>query len=166
MYFHFLKIWFLYRNLMLIGLVWRLENDVSVFLINVILLLVLEFFWMIYINWNFFASLCVHQNIGIKHSITNENFIYLWHKRLDHVSKERLQRLVKNEIIPNLDFTNLGLHMHCIKGKQTKHNKKGATRSSQLLEIHTNTCGPFDISYFGGKKYFFTSIDDFLHFRC
>ena len=57
---------------------------------------------------NFFASLiCIHQNIGFKRSMTNENSAYLWHKRLGHVSKERLQRLVKNEILPNLDFTDL-----------------------------------------------------------
>ena len=80
---------------------------------------------------NFSASLmCVHQNIGIKRSMTNENFAYLWHKRLGHISKERLQRLVKNEILPNLEFTDLGLCVGYIKGKQIKHNKKGATRSN------------------------------------
>ena len=81
---------------------------------------------------------------------------------MGHVSKERLQRLVKNEILPNLDFTNLGLCMDYIKGKQTKHNKKGATRSTQLLEIiYTDICGPFDTPSFGGEKYFITFIDDF-----
>ncbi|KAG8382445.1 hypothetical protein BUALT_Bualt05G0078000 [Buddleja alternifolia] len=45
---------------------------------------------------DFSASLmCIHQNIGIKRSLANENSAYLWHKRLGHVSKERL---VKNEI--------------------------------------------------------------------
>ena len=40
---------------------------------------------------NFSTSLmCGHQNIGIKHSITNENSAYLWHKDLGHVSKKRL----------------------------------------------------------------------------
>ena len=48
---------------------------------------------------NFSASLMfVHQNIGIKRSMANENSNYLWHKGLGHISKERLQRLVKNEI--------------------------------------------------------------------
>ena len=50
----------------------------------------------------------------------------------------------------------------CIKGKQTKHTKKGATRSIELLEIiHTDICGPFDASSFGREKYFITFIDDF-----
>jgi len=55
--------------------------------------------------------------------------------------------------------------LDCIKGKQTKHTKKGATRSTQLLEIiHTDICGPFDVPSFGGEKYFITFIDDFSRY--
>ena len=115
---------------------------------------------------NFSASLmCVHHNIGIKRSMANENSAYLWHKRLGHISKERLQRLVKKEILPNLEFTNLGLCVDCIKGKQTKHNKKEATRSNRLLEIiHTDICGPFDVPFFNGEKYFITFINYFSRY--
>ena len=49
--------------------------------------------------------------------MANENSAYLWHKHLGHISKERLQRLVKNEILPNLEFTDLDLCVDCIKGK-------------------------------------------------
>lgn len=53
----------------------------------------------------------------------------------------------------------------CIKGKQTKHTKNGATGRKHLLEIiHTNICGPFDFPSFGGEKYFITFIDDFSHY--
>ena len=52
-----------------------------------------------------------------------------------------------------------------IKGKQTKHTKKGATRSTELLEIiHTNICRPFDAPSFGKEKYFITFIDDFSRY--
>ena len=52
--------------------------------------------------------------------------------------------------------------MDCIKGKQTKHSKKGATRSTQFLEIiHTDNCGPFNTPTINGKRYFITFIDDF-----
>ena len=68
------------------------------------------------IDVDFSASLmCIHQNIGIKHSMANKNSTYLWHKRLGHISKKRLQRLVKNEILSNLDFAYLSLCMDCIK---------------------------------------------------
>ena len=59
-----------------------------------------------------------------------------------HISKERQERLVKNEILPNLNFTNLNICMDRIKGKQTKYTKKGVTRGTRLLEIiHTDICG-------------------------
>ncbi len=52
--------------------------------------------------------------------------------------------------------------MDCIKRKQTKHNKKEATRSSKLLEIiHSDICRPFDTLFFGWEKYFITFIDNF-----
>ena len=64
-----------------------------------------------------------------------------------------------------MDFTDLNVCIDCIKGKQTKHTKKGATRSSQLLEIiHTDICGPFDIPSFNKEKNFITFIDDFSRY--
>ncbi|GJV32543.1 retrovirus-related pol polyprotein from transposon TNT 1-94 [Tanacetum coccineum] len=87
------------------------------------------------------------------------------HKHLGHISKDILQRLVKNKILPNLDFTDFGLCVECIKAKQTKRSKKGATRSSDLLEIiHTDICGPFDTPSFTGQKYVITLIDDFSRY--
>ncbi|KAL0551495.1 hypothetical protein IC582_010583 [Cucumis melo] len=112
------------------------------------------------------SLLTLHHNVGTKRGQTNELSAYLWHKRLGHISKERIKRLIKNEILPDLDFTDLGICVDCIKGKQTKHTvNKEATRSSQLLEIiHTDICGPFDVPSFGGEKYFITFIDDFSRY--
>ena len=89
----------------------------------------------------------------------------LWHKRLGHISRERMERLIKNEILSYLDFTDLNICVGCIKGKQTKHTKKWATRSTQLIEIvHTDICGPFDVSSFGKERYFITIIDDYSRY--
>ena len=43
-------------------------------------------------------------NVGTKRILVNECFVYLWHKGLGHISKERNQRSVKNKILPNLVF--------------------------------------------------------------
>ena len=76
-----------------------------------------------------------------------------------------MERLVKDWILSNLDFIDLDVCVDCIKGKQTKHTKKGATRSEELLEIiHTNICGLFDSPSFGNEKYFITFIDDFSRY--
>jgi len=53
----------------------------------------------------------------------------------------------------------------CIKGKQRKHTKKGATRSTQLFEIiHTDICGPFDVNSFNKERYFITFNYDFSRY--
>ena len=104
----------------------------------------------------------MHHNVGSKRSLVNERSVFLWDKRLDHISRERMERLIKNEILPDLDFTNLNICVDCIKEKQTKHTKKVATRSTQLLEIvHTDICGPFDVNYLKKEGYFITFIDDY-----
>ena len=50
-----------------------------------------------------------------------------------------------------------------IKGKQINKSKKGAKRSSDILEIiYTDICSPSMDSY--GQKYFITFIDDFSRY--
>jgi len=101
--------------------------------IRVLVWLDLVYFLMIYINLdNLYVEtlMTLHHNVGTKRGLVNECSVYLWHKHLGHISKETMARLVKNEILPNLDFTDMNVCVDCIKGKQTKHTKKGATRSS------------------------------------
>ncbi|KAF7839880.1 Retrovirus-related Pol polyprotein from transposon TNT 1-94 [Senna tora] len=82
-------------------------------------------------------------SIGIKRCATNENSSMLWHRRLGHISLERVKRLVKEGVLNALDFTDFNTCLDCIKGKQTNKTKKGAKRSSSLLEIiHTDICSP------------------------
>ena len=68
---------------------------------------------------------------------------------------------MKEGILQNLEFTDFHVCVDFIKGKQTNHTKKGATRSNELLEIiHTDICGPLSVPCFTGEKYFITFIDD------
>nr|GEX13048.1 putative zinc finger, CCHC-type [Tanacetum cinerariifolium] len=88
----------------------------------------------------------------------------LWHQRLGHISQDRMTRLLKDEVLPNLDFSDFEKCVECIKGKMTKGNKKGATRSTRLLKLtHTDICGPFP-SGIGCHKSFITFTDDYLRY--
>ena len=62
--------------------------------------------------------LTLHHNVGTKRSLISEYSSYLWHKRMRHISRERLLRLVKDGILLNLDFSHLGVCVDCIKGKK------------------------------------------------
>ena len=61
----------------------------------------------------------------------NENSSMLWHRRLGHISIERIKRLVNDEVLSTLDFTNFNTCLDCIKGKQTNKTKK-VPRGAQM----------------------------------
>ena len=84
----------------------------------------------------------------------------LWHRRLGHISIERMKKLDNDGVLSTLDFTDFETCVNCIKGKQTNKSKRGAKRSTNLLEIiHTGICCPnMDAN---GLKYFITFIDDY-----
>lgn len=54
--------------------------------------------------------------------------------------------------------------MDCIKEKQIKHTKKGAIRSTRLLEkiLHIDLCDPFDVSSFS-KEIFLSLLLTIFH---
>ena len=104
-------------------------------------------------------------NIGTKRKLTNENSSMLWHKRLGHISKQRLERLVSQGILDSLDMTDFEICIQCIKGKTTDKRKIGANRCSDVLElIHTDVCGPFPKASWNGQTYFVTFIDDYSRY--
>ncbi|KAJ9538813.1 hypothetical protein OSB04_031546 [Centaurea solstitialis] len=90
---------------------------------------------------------------------------FLWHKRLGHISKSRMQDLIRQEILPELDFNDFETCVDCLKGKMTNSINFHSKRSQCILElIHTDICGPFPIETICGNRYFATFIDDFSRF--
>lgn len=112
---------------------------------------------------NIYNSLHV-QNIGYKRPLLKDTSLSLWHGRLGHISKDRINRLIKDELLPPLDISNFDECVDCIRGKFTRKNRKGSNRSRELLEIiHTDICGPLRTTLCG-NKYFITFIDDYSRF--
>ena len=96
----------------------------------------------------------------------NEKFSIFWHKRLGHISKQRMVRLIKDEIILNLDFSYFDTCVDCINAKLTSKIRNAKDdRCIKLLEvIHTDNCGPLTPPDMGGYKYFITFIDDYSRY--
>jgi hypothetical protein len=90
----------------------------------------------------------------------------LWHNRLGHISKGRIERLIKDNILTLLDFSNSDYCIDCIKGKYAKQVKKGeAKRSAGVLEIiHMDICDPFPVKSVDGFDSFITFTDDFSRY--
>ncbi|RDX89622.1 hypothetical protein CR513_28631, partial [Mucuna pruriens] len=58
--------------------------------------------------------------VGSKRNMHDDSSTYLWHQRLGHISKERIMRLMKIEILPQLDFGDWDICLDLTKGKKTK----------------------------------------------
>ena len=67
------------------------------------------------------------ENTMSKRSFIKKKSSLLWHKRLDHLSNVKVDRLIKDGILPSFDFGNLDTCIDYIRGKLTKTKKKGAT---------------------------------------
>ena len=57
----------------------------------------------------------------------------LWHCRLGHISRGRIEWLIKGSILPPLEFLDLEQCIDCIKGKYIKKIKKDAKWSVEIL---------------------------------
>ena len=76
-----------------------------------------------------------------------------------------IESLVKNEILPPLEFSDIEQCIDCIKGNYVKQIKKGANRSTATLEIiHTDICGPFPVKSVDGYDSFITFTDDYSRY--
>ena len=84
-------------------------------------------------NENVSSSVDVNRKRKRAHDASSK----LWHCRLVHISRGRIERLVKNDILPPLEFSDLEQCRECIKGKYVKKIKKDAKRSVIILQtIH------------------------------
>ena len=66
-----------------------------------------------------------HESLNIKsystkHKLDNAHSRALWHKRLNHISRNRVEQLVSNRTLESVDFTDFNVSGECIKGKHTK----------------------------------------------
>ena len=104
-------------------------------------------------------NVVLHTHIGNKRCIMNEDSSNLWHWRLGHIFIDRIKILINEKVLNTLDFADFDTYIDCIKGKQTNKFKKGAKRSTDMLDIvHSYICCPNMDTH--GLKYFISFIDD------
>ncbi|KAJ9552558.1 hypothetical protein OSB04_016603, partial [Centaurea solstitialis] len=101
-----------------------------------------------------------------KRSKDIEDQTYLWHCRLGHINKKRVELLLKGGFLDNFDYKPFDNCESCLSGKMTKQPFNNENeRATDLLEIiHTDVCGPFSHVARGGYRYFITFTDDFSRY--
>ncbi|GJX27309.1 retrotransposon protein, putative, ty1-copia subclass, partial [Tanacetum coccineum] len=119
--------------------------------------------------------------IDLSVSNTNVNSIYtvsnkrakldldsalLWHCRLGHISKKRIEKLQHDGLLNSTDLRAFEKCVPCMSGKMArKPYTHHVERAKDLLGlIHTDVCGPFKITSRQGASYFVTFTDDFSRY--
>nr|GEY11721.1 hypothetical protein [Tanacetum cinerariifolium] len=120
--------------------------------------------------------------IDLSNSLTNESSVYavsnkrakldldsalLWHCRLGHISKKRIEKLQHDGLLNSSDLTAFEKYVSCMSGKMArKPYTHQLERAKDLLGlIHTDVCGPFNIMSRQGASYFVTFTDNFSQRR-
>ena len=65
----------------------------------------------------------------------HEQFAFSWHKRLGHISRERMERLLKNEILSDLDFMDLNICVDYNKGNKQNIQRKKLQEALTFLKL-------------------------------
>ncbi|GJV39564.1 retrotransposon protein, putative, ty1-copia subclass [Tanacetum coccineum] len=94
------------------------------------------------------------------------DFALLWHCRLGHISKKRIEKLQHDGIINSTDLRDFEKCVSCMSRKMArKPYTHQVERAKDLLGlIHTDVCGPFKIMSRQGASYFVTFTDDFSRY--
>ncbi|GJU71067.1 retrotransposon protein, putative, ty1-copia subclass [Tanacetum coccineum] len=94
------------------------------------------------------------------------NSFYLWHCRLAHIGKTRMQKLQREGLLESINDGSYDKCESCISRKMTKKPfNNNIKRATDLLGlIHTDVCGPFRHVSRKGASYFLTFNDDFSHY--
>ena len=108
-----------------------------------------------------------NENASLSMNATNKRkrvhdvSLKLWHCRLGHISRGRIERLIKKSILSPLEFSDLEQCINCIKGKCVKKINKDAKRRAGILEIiHIDICHPFPMKSVDGYDSFIIFTDD------
>ncbi|GJY12467.1 retrotransposon protein, putative, ty1-copia subclass [Tanacetum coccineum] len=90
----------------------------------------------------------------------------LWHCRLGHISKKRIEKLQHDGLLNSPDLRVFEKCVSCMSGKMArKPYIHQVERAKDLLGlIHTDVCGPFKIMSRQGANYFITFTDDFSRY--
>nr|GEW28142.1 hypothetical protein [Tanacetum cinerariifolium] len=101
--------------------------------------------------------------ISNKRAKLNLDSTLLWHCRLGHINKKRMEKLQHDGLLDSTDIKSFVKCVSCMSRKMArKPYSHQVKRAKDLLGlIHTDVCGPFRTVSRQGARYFVTFTDDF-----
>ncbi|GJV70941.1 retrotransposon protein, putative, ty1-copia subclass [Tanacetum coccineum] len=104
--------------------------------------------------------------VSNKRAKLNLDSALLWHCRLGHISKKRIEKLQHDGLLNSTDLRAFEKCVSCMSGKMArKPYTHQVERAKDLLGlIHTDVCGPFRTVSRQGSSYFITFTDEFSRY--
>ncbi|GJY97194.1 retrotransposon protein, putative, ty1-copia subclass [Tanacetum coccineum] len=105
-------------------------------------------------------------NVSNKRVNHNLNSTYLWHYRLAHVNKKRIEKLQHDGLLKSMDYESFDQCVSCLSGKMRRKSfPHRLERATDLLGlIHTDVCGLLRHASRQGASYFITFTDDYSRY--
>nr|GFA93816.1 retrotransposon protein, putative, Ty1-copia subclass [Tanacetum cinerariifolium] len=105
-------------------------------------------------------------SIRNKRTKSNLDSTYLWHCRLAHINKKRIEKLQHDGLLKSTDNEPFDQCVSCISGKMTRKPFSHKTEKVKdvLRLIHTDVCGPLRHVSKKGASYFITFTDDYSRY--
>ncbi|GJV91052.1 retrotransposon protein, putative, ty1-copia subclass [Tanacetum coccineum] len=105
-------------------------------------------------------------NVSTKRAKHNLDSTYLWHCRLAHISKKRIEKLQQEGLLKSIDDESFDQCVSCLSGKMTRKSfPHHPERATDLLGIiHTDVCGPLRHVSRQGASYFIRLTDDYSRY--
>ena len=113
----------------------------------------------------------VAESCNLTVSNPSKNSLELWHLRLGHLNVQDVKRLSTEKMVEGLTVENSRAPVAncegCCLGKQSRlpFPRKPSEKKENVLDlVHSDVCGPLNVTSVGGSRYFTTLIDDHSNF--
>ncbi|GJW49331.1 retrotransposon protein, putative, ty1-copia subclass [Tanacetum coccineum] len=105
-------------------------------------------------------------NVSTKRAKHNLDSTYLWHCRLAHISKKRIEKLQQEGLLKSTDDESFDQYVSCLSGKMTRKSfpPRPERATDLLVIIHTDVCGPLRHMSRQGASYFIIFTDDYSRY--
>ncbi|GJZ79755.1 retrotransposon protein, putative, ty1-copia subclass [Tanacetum coccineum] len=94
----------------------------------------------------------------------NLDSTYLWHCRLAHISKKRIEKLQQEGLLKSIYDESFDQCVSCLSGKRKSFPHRPERATDLLGIIHTDVCGPLRHVSRQGASYFITFMDDYSRY--
>ena len=106
-----------------------------------------------------------YADCSFRADITPTRSIDLWHRRLGHLNKATVQKLLREGKLPEERPDSRKGNQGCLEGKQTRSNFPGSLNEAEKAGevIFTDLAGPFHQTK-EGCRFFVTFIDSYIRY--